>query len=140
MKKTYLVFKSDPDNLKLAQEWLNEISLQFDIDKSLYPNILISLTEAVNNAIFHGNKCDKDKNIRLTFQPKSNCIKFKICDEGEGFDNSLIPDPTADINLLHESGRGVLLMKYLAHKVKFKHQGSNVEITFKTKCKENEKR
>jgi serine/threonine-protein kinase RsbW len=34
-----------------------------------------------------------------------------VADEGDGFDQSAVPDPLAGENLLRGSGRGVMLMK-----------------------------
>jgi serine/threonine-protein kinase RsbW len=40
-----------------------------------------------------------------------NRLTIQICDEGDGFEMSTLPDPLADDNLLRHSGRGLLLMQ-----------------------------
>ena len=65
MKNHCIVFKSNPDNIRLVKLWLDEIAIKHSINETIYPNILITLTEAVNNAIIHGNKCDISKDIKL---------------------------------------------------------------------------
>ena len=126
-----IVFRSDPQNIDLVKKWLDMLAEKYNIDDKLYPSILISLTEAVNNAILHGNKCDTNKKIKLFCIQKAHSLKFKVIDEGEGFDEKNIPDPTEIDRVGCENGRGVHIMKSLAHKVKYHNQGSNVVITFK---------
>ena len=131
MKTHYIVFKSNPENIRLVKHWLDDIAIEHSIHESVYPNILITLTEAVNNAIIHGNKCDTSKEIKLWCDIKSKKITFIVRDEGEGFDWNTIPDPRECERIQMENGRGVLIMQSLAHRVKFRKQGANVEITFK---------
>ncbi|MGE5355687.1 MAG: ATP-binding protein [Deltaproteobacteria bacterium] len=131
MKTHYIVFKSDPNNIRLVKLWLDEIAILHCLTETIYPNILITLTEAVNNAIIHGNKCDINKDIKLWCDVKENKIKFIVRDEGDGFDWNNIPDPRTCERVNLENGRGVLIMQSLAHKVKYRKQGANVEITFK---------
>ncbi len=133
MKSNFLVFKSDPENIRLVKRWLDDIALQHGLNETIYPNILITLTEAVNNAIIHGNKCDQSKDISMWCDIRSERIKFIVRDEGDGFDWNNIPDPRTCERIQMENGRGVLIMQSLAHKVRYKKQGANVEITFKTK-------
>ncbi|MEZ4907990.1 MAG: ATP-binding protein [Saprospiraceae bacterium] len=137
MKTNYLVFKSDPENIHLVKKWLDDLTEKLNIGQEIYPNILISLTEAVNNAIQHGNKCDCTKSIQLYCFKKHDRLKFKVIDEGEGFDCNKIPDPRTKDKIECENGRGVLIMKSLAHKVKYNNQGTNVVITFKISSNTN---
>jgi len=39
----------------------------FKLDDDIYGNIMIAITEAVNNAIKHGNRSDSSKNVSFTF-------------------------------------------------------------------------
>ena len=60
--------------------------MRLNIDPNWYPNMLISLTEAVNNAIKHGNRFDDKKKILVSYRKKPHQILFIISDEGSGFD------------------------------------------------------
>ena len=57
-------------------------------------------------------------------------ISFVIKDEGPGFDESKIPDPTSPKNLDNIKGRGVFLIKNLTDNVKFRKKASEVELVF----------
>ena len=133
MKIHRLEIKSNPDCIKSVKKWIDEIAIKYQVCEDLYPDILISLTEAVNNAIYHGNKGDSNKMIYLVCKVKEKKLKFEVRDEGKGFDPDNIPDPTSLERIEQENGRGVLIMKTLASKVEFKKHGSRVEMTFKYK-------
>jgi serine/threonine-protein kinase RsbW len=91
---------------------------------------MIAVTEAVNNAIKHGNSSDKSKNVHLSLSLDDSMIKFVIKDEGNGFNYGNLPDPTAPENLEKPGGRGIFLMKHLSDEVDFKEEGRVVELSF----------
>jgi serine/threonine-protein kinase RsbW len=92
----------------------------------------VAVTEAVNNAIIHGNKCNPDKKVKVYYEVDGDRIMFSVADEGTGFDYYNLPDPTAPENIEKPSGRGVFLMKHLADQVIFADNGKTVEMYFKT--------
>ena len=95
-----------------------------------YGNVLIAVTEAVNNAIIHGNAKAEDKKIKVDVTRENNSVIFSVSDEGRGFDFQSIPDPTAPENLEKPDGRGIFLMKSLSDGVVFENGGSKVRIAF----------
>ena len=91
----------------------------------------MSVTEAVNNAIVHGNKEDKNKKVKIQLRKNKKSVRFVIEDEGAGFDFSSLPDPTSPENINKVKGRGIFLIKNLADKAKFKNGGRVVDMLFK---------
>jgi len=87
MKKS-INFASVPENLALVERMVDEICSDYSINEDHYGNILISITEAVNNAIQHGNKYDPGKQVLIEFDADNDLehLSFRISDEGEGFD------------------------------------------------------
>ena len=126
-----LNFPSKPENLVLVEKLVDEICEKFYINEDFYGNILISITEAVNNAMLHGNSEDESKIVDVDMEITNNIIKFYIKDSGEGFDYNNLPDPTAPENIEKTTGRGVFLMKNLSDLVIFSDNGSTVEIQFR---------
>ena len=97
----------------------------------MYGNVLVAVSEAVTNAMIHGNKSKEAKNVTLGISlPKENSVCFTIEDEGIGFDSEAIPDPTSPENIEKPHGRGVFLMKNLADNVEFLNEGSKVKMDF----------
>jgi serine/threonine-protein kinase RsbW len=123
-------FASRYENLAIAEKLINDVSEQFQLPEDYYGNILVAVTEAVNNAIQHGNKSNPDKNIEVAFKKQLNKLHFTIKDEGEGFDFENIPDPTDPANIEKINGRGVFLMKNLADQVEFSENGKVVSLQF----------
>ena len=114
----------------MIESFIDNAKEKYNLDEDIYGNIMIAVTEAVNNAIKHGNSGDKSKNVLLSLYLDDNVIKFQIKDEGIGFDYENLPDPTTPENLEKPGGRGIFLMKNLADEVQFKNKGSEVEISF----------
>ena len=125
-----LVLSSDPSNVAKVQPFVEKATSSLEISKDKFGNILISLTEAVTNAIRHGNGFDESKKVRIDIRRKKNNLTCCVSDEGHGFDLESIPDPTAPENLLKCGGRGVFLMQMLSDEVEFKNNGSTVEMRF----------
>ncbi|MBK6544778.1 MAG: ATP-binding protein [Saprospiraceae bacterium] len=121
---------SVPANITQVEEYLQKIFSEHRLDINLYPNVLVSITEAVNNAILHGNKSDESKFVCVKTTRLRKHICFKISDEGPGFDPTAIPDPTLPENLETCGGRGVFLMQKLSDRVLFSDNGRTVEIKF----------
>ncbi len=118
------------ENVRIIESFIDNAKEQFALDDDIYGNIMIAVTESVNNAIIHGNGADKNKNVDIKLTLGENAIKFWIEDEGEGFEFENLPDPTAPENLTRTGGRGIFLMKHLCDEVSFQENGRIVELTF----------
>lgn len=131
METQRLNFPSTQENLIIVEKLIDDVCAKYQVNEDYYGNILIAVTEAVNNAINHGNKQDPDKEVNVDFSIDNGSLSFKVKDEGEGFDYDHLPDPTDPENLEKISGRGVFLMKNLADEVSFEDDGRIVELKFK---------
>ena len=131
MEKQSLNFHSKADSIIIAEKLVDDVCKKFSVDEDFYGNILIAVTEAVNNAINHGNRQNPKKMVQLDFVERADRLSFSVQDEGDGFDHTSLPDPTDPENLEKISGRGVFLMKHLADEVEFSEKGSRVEMIFK---------
>ncbi|MDG1158093.1 MAG: ATP-binding protein [Flavobacteriales bacterium] len=125
-----LTFSSTTANIAIVENLVDELCETHSIKEDFYGNILIALTEAVNNAIVHGNKLDEDKQVRVAVSHSGEVLKFTIQDEGPGFDYDNLPDPTAPENIEKPNGRGVFLMKNLADRCEFLEDGTIVALEF----------
>lgn len=126
-----LVIDSDPGNVFQVEELIEEVKNELNFRDDVYGNVLVAITEAVNNSIVHGNKGDTSKNVTIVCESKNPYRLFvSIEDEGSGFNHDELPDPTAPENLANPGGRGVFLMKHLADEISFSNEGRKVELTF----------
>lgn len=126
-----LIIESGLQNLYKVEQFVEELSDFYNINNTYFGNILISLTEAVKNAIVHGNKEDISKMVTIVFEVRPTGMFFHVSDEGEGFDTNIVPDPTEE---KEEEGKklktGLFLIKSLSDNLIFKNNGSVIEIEF----------
>lgn len=125
-----LKLKSNPNNVAEVEPYIHHVFKELSLDESLFGNMLIALTEAVSNAIIHGNGSDEHKEVNILTSNYADKVCLRVEDEGKGFNPHNIPDPTAPENLLTPGGRGVFLMQHLADKVNFYENGRIVELEF----------
>ena len=130
MYPAVLKLKSDPTEIREVEHFVKKIAKELHIADDIFPNILISVTEAVNNAIIHGNKRHQDKTVQVVLRKSNNSLTFVVSDQGLGFDHKSIPDPTKAENIQNIGGRGVFLIQQLSDKVIFKNEGRTVEMLF----------
>ncbi len=116
--------------------------------------VCTALTEALTNAIDHGNlelhsgmresagdayrKLGEersqqppycDRRVYVTAKMTPSQATYSIRDEGPGFDPGTLPDPTDAENLLKLSGRGILLIRMFMDEVAFCETGNEITMT-----------
>jgi serine/threonine-protein kinase RsbW len=126
-----LELNSKPESLIKVESLIEDMKSRYNVSEDVFGNMLVALTEAVTNAIYHGNKSDPGKKVNLEYRHSPNAITFTVADEGPGFDYYNLPDPTAPENLEKECGRGVFLMRHLTDQLIFSENGRVVELNFK---------
>lgn len=131
MSSKMLTISSNPNNILKVENYLRDAQHDMNIDDLRFPDILISLTEAVNNAIIHGNNADESKRVEINMEGQSTGVAISVTDEGPGFDPEEVPDPTAPENIECCGGRGVFIMSQLADRISYANNGSTVQMFFK---------
>ena len=122
------------------------------IDESLKTDIMLLISEALSNAVYHGNLkmpkdfrkeksilefekhvaktnpqlFDKKVEIESTISPER--FFFKITDSGEGFDYTEILNKTAPPHPMEEFGRGIFIIKNSADEILFNNNGKTLKI------------
>ncbi len=123
----YIEIESDPNNLITVEEFVNYFARDLNVNEEKLNGLMLSVTEAVTNAIIHANKCNPEKLVKINAYKKENQLFISIKDEGHGFDPSTIPDPTEPENLLKDSGRGLYLMRIYMDELKYNVTGDGTE-------------
>jgi serine/threonine-protein kinase RsbW len=128
---TEMVLPSDYQSLIDVEKLVGTVCEEFGVQEDAFGNVLIAVSEAVNNAIQHGNQNNPDAKVEVTVGNQADVFCIQIKDQGTGFSYESLPDPTAPENLLKDSGRGVFLMQRLADEVEFVNTGSVVNLYFR---------
>ncbi len=118
------------DSLARVENIIEEIKEEYEISEEIYGNILVSLSEAVNNAIKHGNNYNPEKDIEFSFEFTDKEYVFIVSDQGTGFDFTNVPDPTHPDNLEKTDGRGIFIVRNLSDNVEFENDGRTMKISF----------
>ena len=122
--------ESKLSNLRIVENTVDEITAELGISYNNYGKILITMLEAVNNAIIHGNKSSAKKFVDITIEFNKQKLKIKVKDEGNGFSPDKVPDPTIPENIEEVNGRGVFIMSRLADEIKYSKKGNTVTMVF----------
>lgn len=102
---------------------LIEIQLS-ETDKA---QIILAIDEACSNAIIHGNKCDKNRMLRLTIDVCQEEIKVEISDIGEQLPTT---PPNVDFDIQEnvankmKGGLGLRLIRNIMDNVDYYHRGN----------------
>ncbi len=123
--------RSSYDDLEKVTRFIAHAARSAQIPGETEEDVMISVIEAVNNAIEHGNREDEKKQVHIRVETTSENITICVRDEGEGFDLDLVPDPRSGKKLLSSSGRGILIMKAFMDQVVFciEKQGTVLEMS-----------
>ncbi len=108
-----LTIRSSVNELKKVADFTENIGERLGLSEDEIDDISIAVTEAVNNAITHGNKNIESKAIEISYKNEKEKIIIYVKDNGGGFEIDKISDPRVNENLLKDSGRGILIMRSL---------------------------
>jgi serine/threonine-protein kinase RsbW len=126
-----LKIDSHPERIHEVEQFIEEIRDSLGFRDDVFGNVMVAITEAVNNSIYHGNQGDHTKSVFIhcaALNPYR--ILIAVEDQGNGFDPNSLPDPTAPENLENLGGRGVFLMRHLSDEIRFQNEGRRVEMVF----------
>ena len=127
-RKYSIVIQSLQENLVAVEELAGKVADEAGLCEDDKDNVAIAVTEAVNNAIIHGNKSDISKKVIVDFFASKKDIKITVRDEGSGFDPDTLSDPLAPENILKESGRGIFILHSLMDHIDFTFSPSGTRI------------
>ena len=125
-----LSIPSEMESLPIVETLIDDVCKKMGVHEDVYGNVLIAVTEAVNNAIMHGNQNTSTLLVDVGVYDETESFLFQIKDKGDGFDYMNLPDPTSPENIEKENGRGIYLMRHLADEVVFNDKGNEVAIVF----------
>jgi anti-sigma regulatory factor (Ser/Thr protein kinase) len=90
----------------------------------------LALQEAVANAVRHGCKGDRTKELECAVAcDAAGEVVITVRDPGEGFDPAAIANPLEPANILKPRGRGIFLINGLMDDVQFTDSGRQVQMT-----------
>lgn len=126
----HIDISSELINIKKVRSFLEDVFVKLNLERTHFNRIFLCLSEAVSNAIVHGNQCVSCRKVSVSVSHTNNFLTIEVIDEGVGFNVELVKDPTLSENLKKESGRGIFLMKNICDDVLFLDDGRRVQIKY----------
>ena len=111
VKKVDVLLESNLQSVDGAEQLVLEVAKEAGFPEDELHKISMAVRETVVNAVVHGNRYSAHKRVHLEVSQTPDHLTVTVSDQGNGFDLSCLPDPLAEENLLHQSGRGILLIR-----------------------------
>lgn len=113
-----------------VQERIKDFLIDERVELRNISRLQLATEEAIVNAMKHGHRFDPNKEVVVSFGRKEDGKIFvQVKDQGEGFERSAVPDPTAVENLDKDSGRGLGIMETYTD-VAYEDKGRTVILTY----------
>lgn len=125
-RRKKLAVSSQLSNIHSAASELATFIAHSHLDKD---ELQLVISEAIANAMVHGNKRDPRKKVIATACVEPRKVVLKIADQGNGFDYDKVPDPVQEENLHKGHGRGLFLIRHFTDKVQFNRRGNEITMT-----------
>lgn len=113
------------ETLERVVDEVQELASDAGWDEDLAFRVTLLVSEALSNAIEHGNRLDADLDVKVELSQGPSQIRVMVEDEGEGF----VPPQGDQVPDAHRTrGRGLFLMHEMADHVEFRGDGRSVVL------------
>jgi serine/threonine-protein kinase RsbW len=121
-----------PGDTRAVSDVTDKVSatlVEMNVPEEKRMEIALAVQEALVNAVVHGCKNDRSKEVRCRLQrTPDGGIVIVITDPGRGFRPEDIADPKRAENLYADHGRGVYLIRQLMDEVHFENGGNQIRM------------
>lgn len=123
-----LILRSVPAEFAKLEEFVEQISDNFNIGHTYFSNIIVTLTELVRNAMIHGNRNNPEKKIIIYLEQTGGNLVFSVKDQGDGFSFPL-PEP-GELLFNPNIHNGLSIVQSLSDELEFIGNGSEIKVSF----------
>jgi serine/threonine-protein kinase RsbW len=124
-----LTLQSTYEQAESIPEFVEELQKKAELDEDSSGKLMLLLSEAVTNAIVHGNNEDPSKKVEVEIDIRPDSIITTVEDEGEGYDpDQESDDPLNEENLLKEGGRGIFLIEEISDEIEYFNEGRGIKF------------
>lgn len=124
-----LVLNSTYEESERVPDFVEDLQGETDLNEEETSTLMLLLSEAVTNAIKHGNQEDENKKVTVEIRIDPKQIISTVKDEGKGFDPAATKDPLKKEHLLDTTGRGVFLINELSDSSEYLENGTKIKFT-----------
>ncbi len=135
IKGDTIVVPSDQKFLTDVDMFVEGLLRGWSASESVIADIAISVSELVNNAIFHGNRAAGETPVEVNVTRQDNQAIITVRDRGTGFNPDEVDDPISDENLLKDVGRGIFIVRSLMDEVDIEPSEDGTTVTIRKTIK-----
>lgn len=128
-KRLDLKLSSTFEQLSEAVEILQDFIPTLNLDEHLSYKVILLASEALTNAMEHGNQWDENKVTKLCLIKDHDHVELTVTDEGAGIQWKE-RDPRTRQNREETHGRGQYFMKTMADEVHIDEKSSTLRLVF----------
>ena len=129
MIRIEVTLHADPAAISPVVQGIMEMARKMDCVVGKEFEVETALREALANAILHGCKNDRTKNVQCCVAcDEERGMLIIVRDPGNGFDPFNVPDPCNGENVYSNHGRGIYLINQLMDEVKFEKNGAEIHM------------
>jgi serine/threonine-protein kinase RsbW len=130
-KRKEISINSTEEEMYLVEQFVEQISDEYLLGDDYFGNLMVAVTEAVRNAVIHGNGGDPKKKVHIQLESGKNGLWITVMDEGAGFDfeHYLAMDYISSPDMA--ARRGLFLIRSLADDVRFQEKGRIIRLLFR---------
>ncbi len=125
-----LELESTFENVERAVDEVSRFLRERCADEETAYRVALLVSEAVTNAMKHGNGWDVSKKVGLQVTAGNGRIECTVSDEGDGFDLAKVEDPLEEGNILRSCGRGLYFMQSMADEMHVERGGRRLRLVF----------
>ena len=124
-----MTIPADPAAIPTVTDGVTQVLQEKNWPEDDVMAVELALQEAVANAIRHGCRGDKSKQLQCSVTcDEEGEVVITVRDPGAGFDPTTLPDPLDPANMLKSSGRGIFLINGLMDDVQFADGGRELQM------------
>jgi serine/threonine-protein kinase RsbW len=129
--KITLSIESQFDNVFLIGLAINRIASSIPVSEQAAFEMELAVVEAVNNAIEHAHDHQRNRQITVRLQLRSDFVQFQIIDRGApiDFDAAMAASPNLESAGELERGRGLSIIRALMDEVRYERRHESNHIT-----------
>jgi DNA-binding response OmpR family regulator len=121
--------KSDFEYIKEINNMAKWIFSNTGAEEMMVSDLVYSLNEMCANAIEHGNRSDKNKNVFVECDVYSDKAVVSIKDEGRGFNPEDTLERLEGADMYRLRGRGMIITRQLIDNIEYVENGKQVVMT-----------
>jgi serine/threonine-protein kinase RsbW len=130
-RRKELTIHSKMDELYRVEQFVEQVSDEFLLGDDYFGNMMVAVTEAVRNAIQHGNAGNPEKRVTLVLNSSREGLWISVTDQGAGFDFRTLASREYLMTTGEGDKRGLLLIRSLSDEVGFQNKGRTIEMLFR---------